>query len=377
MATGFDFNAFAKLKLNANDVTGSWKNWLSEFELCVEMTTLKMGKETVASEQVDRFRGRLKLLALLHSVGKEGRDVLQSSGFNSGAEDSTYEQAMVLLKNLYDRQESVYVKTMRFVNVSQVLGEDEREYLLRVEKLSRNMDFGPTNDDLRKRFALALAVNGLREPSLRTQLMQEAELTWEKLTTTLRARHLARESASIVEEVKSGQYGLKREIKQEVAAVSAKNRAESDGSGSDRSSGRRVVRKMARKERSRTYDRGSSSRGRESSNSSRSSVENDDRGRFSPEWKRRGSFGRYSSPGKEDMFFFGCDRVGHQLRRCPSVRCYTCDKRGHTSVDCPQRRYEKKGKREKYDKYERARSSSDSSRSPARRVRFSESGGKS
>jgi hypothetical protein len=98
---------------------------------------------------------------------------------------------------------------MKFVTVSQVLGEDEREYLLRVEKLSRNMDFGAANDDLRKRFALALAVNGLRESGLRTQLMQVTDLTWDKLTSCLRARHLARESAAIVEEGKVERYSVK------------------------------------------------------------------------------------------------------------------------------------------------------------------------
>ena len=33
---------------------------------------------------------------------------------------------------------------------------------------------------------------------------------------------------------------------------------------------------------------------------------------------------------------YNCNRVGHILRRCPTVRCYRCNTSGHISVDCAQ-----------------------------------------
>ena len=68
---------------------------------------------------------------------------------------------------MYGIEETVYVKTMKFVAVYQASCENEIEYLLGVEKLSNDINFDATNDALRQQIALALAINGLRESSLR------------------------------------------------------------------------------------------------------------------------------------------------------------------------------------------------------------------
>lgn len=70
-------------------------------------------------------------------------------------------------------------------------------YVLRVEKLSRSTDFG-VDDNVRQRFTLALAMNGLRVFALRRQLMQQTELTPQMLTDTVNARKLARESGYFI-----------------------------------------------------------------------------------------------------------------------------------------------------------------------------------
>ena len=31
----------------------------------------------------------------------------------------------------------------------------------------------------------------------------------------------------------------------------------------------------------------------------------------------------------------GCNKVGHFFRNCPHVRCYCCNGKRHTSMDCP------------------------------------------
>ena len=90
------------------------------------------------------------------------------------------------------------MKTMKFVTVAQAAGENESDYMLRVEKLSRNMDFGG-QETVRERFTLALAVNGLREAALRRLLMQETYLSWKKLKDMINARKLARESEAVLD----------------------------------------------------------------------------------------------------------------------------------------------------------------------------------
>jgi len=42
-----DLNSFPRLQLNCNGVTRSWNDWLAQFEITVELTTLNLGKETV------------------------------------------------------------------------------------------------------------------------------------------------------------------------------------------------------------------------------------------------------------------------------------------------------------------------------------------
>ena len=216
MARNLNFNDFPKLVINSDDVGGSWKNWLNEFDLSVEMITLRLGEEKVRidgeEETVDVFRGRMKLVSLLNAVGKAGRAALTSLGFDQKSATSTYEGAMELLKTVYESEETVYVKTMKFVTASQAIGENENDYLLRIEDLSRKMTFGTEHDALRQEFALAIAVNGLRESSLRSQLMQQNDLNWTKFSGILRAKKIARDSERTMETVKAGNFNVKLEV---------------------------------------------------------------------------------------------------------------------------------------------------------------------
>lgn len=351
MARSLNFNDFPVLHLDSRDVAGSYRSWLVEFKLSVEMTCLKLGKEEVEAEQLDIFRGRIKLLALLHSIGKDGREALQSLGFDMEDGEATFDDAMTLLQSVYKAEETVYVKTMKFVTVSQTLGENENEYLLRVEKLGRNMNFG-ANNELREEFSLALAVNGLREPSLRTQLMQKSDLTWKDLRDTLRARHLARESEAILEGSRTGLLKVKQEV-QEVTSKSKRTDRQHSSSNDSHDDSMKVNRVSSRKyRRSDRYKYSEDRRpSRDYSWSSRSSHDSsDDRyprkgdryGRDDREYRssrRRSPPGRFvsprrsASPGKEDRCY-GCDEKGHLVRYCPSVRCYMCNEKGHTTKDC-------------------------------------------
>ena len=83
LAELFNLNDFPVLDMNKNNVddisSSLWKPWLIKFRLCV---TIRRGKETVNGVEHDVFKERMKLLALLYAVGKKGKDVLKSLGFD-------------------------------------------------------------------------------------------------------------------------------------------------------------------------------------------------------------------------------------------------------------------------------------------------------
>jgi len=202
-----DLRAFPKLNLSGN-VAENWKSWYAQFAVAVEMTSINLGKEEVGGREVEVFRGRKKLLALLCAVGSDGMDTLTSLGFDVAGnnDDNAFEEAINLLRGQYCRDESFYVKTIRFVTVSQAAGEGDMEYLLRIEKLSRAVEFGADNNELRLRFCVALAVNGLTDASTRKELLQVQNLTWDQLRTTLTAKTIGKESESLMSEARSGGY---------------------------------------------------------------------------------------------------------------------------------------------------------------------------
>ena len=58
---------------------------------------------------------------------------------------------------------------------------DEREYLVRVERLSLSADLG-TTDDARRRFSLVAAINSVKNVNQKKKLMAEGGLDWDELT---------------------------------------------------------------------------------------------------------------------------------------------------------------------------------------------------
>lgn len=126
-ARRFDFSGYLKLVLTGSDIAGSYRAWLTQFRISVELTTLDLGDDGQGNP---RFMGRTKLSALLRAIGCDGIETLQSIGFDlqSAAADA-YDTALGLMTNQYEREESVYIRTMRFVTVAQASGEYESECL--------------------------------------------------------------------------------------------------------------------------------------------------------------------------------------------------------------------------------------------------------
>ena len=79
-------NDFPKLEINRENVYESWRSWLVQFNLAIEIAIMNMGTELVRieggeDEVLNVFRGRRKLVALISAIGDAGRTVLDSVGF--------------------------------------------------------------------------------------------------------------------------------------------------------------------------------------------------------------------------------------------------------------------------------------------------------
>jgi hypothetical protein len=199
------------LSIRSGDVSGSYKEWLEEFQLSVNLKTLEMGMIEQKDDKgnvvkLPKFSEKAKTLALLKSIGSEGRHILSSAGLsNSKLIDSSepeYERVLEILNQHFVRPESCYVKTQQFVTVQQGVNEDYCSYLLRVETLSRSLgifgnkttccnDFG---EKIRTDLCVVLAVNGLRDKVLCRELIAKDDLNWKSLRDILRSRAIAEES---------------------------------------------------------------------------------------------------------------------------------------------------------------------------------------
>ena len=71
----------------------------------------------------------------------------------------------------------MFVKAQKFMSAQQGAGEDDYDFLLR--DLSRQQEIGSSNREnvMRKRFALCVAVKGLRNVKVRQELMAKPDLT--------------------------------------------------------------------------------------------------------------------------------------------------------------------------------------------------------
>ena len=224
---------FPKLVIDSNDVFGSWDTFIKQFDIEIQFRAKSLGTKTIKDEDgeeqvVEVFNDDMKCLALFRAIGIEGMNIIEAAGYSVRNNSLTYEEALTILQNHYGREESIHVKTRNFVCVTQNASEDDRDYLKRVEQLSRNLNYfkhatRETHAALqaaRQSMSLVIAVNGLRDTDLRKELMAKETLTWEQLSNTLTSRSTAKESAAKLElPINSSMERLK--IKKEVAATTS------------------------------------------------------------------------------------------------------------------------------------------------------------
>ena len=326
---------------------GSWERFIEEMNLCIESAVERRGYEGEGENRRPIMRGRARLVPLLRAIGHSGREVLRGAGFNVDGVNSTYEGAVEVLQGYYGRQESMFVKGHKFLTARQTLGESDREFLQRVESLSRYAEV--TNDNDRVRFALIVAVNGLRNREVSRELMKNANLTWALLQEALRAREMADSSDRFLRG-EGRSTDLKSEVKREVAKVS-----EFDSRVQYRSN-----------DRDRSYDSAGRSSPRGSPRSSREYYGSEEQGasRYGTrgrEYNKDGDSRKYrdnsrerhvsrsrasSREGSGGRVCYNCKRSGHEMRSCPSIKCFCCGQQGHVSRYCRDRRdvgYDRRG----------------------------------
>ena len=171
------------------------------------MLALKLRKLEIDSRYINN--PRIKTVALLKAVRHESKTFLRSVGFHM--REISYEKASVLLDDLYGKEKSIFAKTEKFVSVSQLAGEDDRDYLLRVERLSHDAGFDDA-DAFRRHYCFMLAINGLRDINLRMELMAKSDIDWEELKRLHNARSVTTSAINILVGNFDGATCIKREV---------------------------------------------------------------------------------------------------------------------------------------------------------------------
>lgn len=111
-----------------------------------------------------------------------------SLGYDCTNDSKTYDRTVVLLKNHYGREESLNVRLRNIFCATQLSDVNSRNYLRRVERLSRSIElFKNENDTVntaldaaRAKITEVTVVNGLRDVHRRCELMAKKGLTWDK-----------------------------------------------------------------------------------------------------------------------------------------------------------------------------------------------------
>ena len=386
---GASFTNFPVLKIDPRDVFGSWKSFLKKFSLALKYQVIAAGKTTVTAEDgtattTDNFTEDMKVLALLNSAGDEGLRILESQGIEYDKPDLTYDQALEALKNHYGREESLNIRVHKFVHAHQISSEDSRDYLRRVEHLSRSIsvfkcehhpDLNITDpaqvtaantlgDRVREILALTAVVNGIRDAKLRKELMAKENLKWATLCKIVTARGSADDSSAKLDRPPSQRESLipAENIKQEVAysryrSNSRNSRYRSSSRNRERSYSRGRYDSRNRNSRYDNYHSRRSSNDRNSSFNSQhsrypssrrdSSPYYDNRGRnssyqdrhSSPYSKRHSSpYSKRNSSRDRDTRCFYCGDPSHLLRQCKKVSCILCNRKGHTAIDCDSKK---------------------------------------
>ena len=94
------FGAVPELVIDQDDVSGSYRTFCQDFALAIELKELELDTRYTTNP-------RSKTVALLRAVKQEGKDFLQSVGYD--IRQGTYEDALDLLDYHYGKKENIFV----------------------------------------------------------------------------------------------------------------------------------------------------------------------------------------------------------------------------------------------------------------------------
>ena len=138
-----EMSGFPVLQIDPSNVYGSWKKFLKKFTVAMKFEVTSKGKKTVTvgtdTQEVNAFTDKMKVFALLKAIGDDGLEVLEGLGIDVLDEEAlNYDDILKSLKSHYEREESLNVKLRNLSTACQQTGEDSRDFLRRVEFLSRS-----------------------------------------------------------------------------------------------------------------------------------------------------------------------------------------------------------------------------------------------
>ena len=384
MASKSSVSAQDVLKINPEDISGSWRRWYNGFKLKVKLRKLDMGFDTVQDGdnvvRVPKFTDAHQVLMLLNAIGTEGQEVLVASGIDIDDDETNYKVLVDALVAHYQREESLYIRLRKFVTVRQCAGEDSRDYLKRVERLSRDLDFFKSDNadtmaalqTARKSLAMMLAVTGLRDQQLCKELIAKNDLTWGQLSNISKCVSTAKESIDKLGTSMKA-VSIKSEPVDEVRVQDTSTREVS------RVEHNRGSRRRDSRSRSRSFDRhrghgsGYNSHGR---GRSRSGSWSRDQHRSRNQHRGSRDHHKGSRDNGTTMRCHECNSSSHIARFCPRIICYKCRGRGHQARDCGvdmdgrSREYSRSPDNRRDPTPHRPEYSRGGSRSPDRRVQF-------
>lgn len=314
---------FPKLCIDPDNVNGSWQDFIKMFDIEMQIQSLTCGTKVVKNSEgqdttVPVFDNNLKCLALFRSIGIDGLQVFEAKGHDVRNNTLSYEEAIAVLQDHYSREENINVKTKNFVSVCQDATEDLRDYLLRVESLSRKLSYFThatkgTHKILqtaRERMAVIVAVNGLCNTNLRIELMTQVDLTWSGLCNILKSRSTAVES------------GAKLDMPVNMGCNSDMSKFTAGCSRDDNIDTVQVDRQFD------TDSRGGSTKHTPSHNT-HSVVRHHNVATSSSEPKLE----KYVSSPK--VLCYNCKQMSYHIARyCPKIRCYKCLGFSHVAAEC-------------------------------------------
>lgn len=167
-----------KLEIKVHDELQSWNRFLKGFEIaCIGVKFSDIAVSEDAQQEVNRKEEEQhrKGAELLKGIGREGMAIFHS--FNIEVKDITYDSLIERFREYFDGRENTMILRHRFMSVKQKQGESVKDFILRAESIAEPCKLSGLKEDL----IMHVVLLGLKEDSVRNELLKEKDLDLTKL----------------------------------------------------------------------------------------------------------------------------------------------------------------------------------------------------